>query len=86
MLSVIGFIVVWVISIMIVAMIINTMRVKNGSNINDSTTAFFKGFTLGPIGILAGISPSSLATGEGVPLILGGIAGTVVAYNVYHAI
>ncbi len=86
MFSVIGFIVVWVIATIIMAMVINTIRAKSGTNLNDPITAFLKGFSLGPIGVLAGLNPRSLATGEGTPLIMGGVIGTIVAYNVYQAI
>jgi len=86
MLSIIGFIIVWVIANIVVAMVINTIRAKNGTNLNDPITAFLKGFSLGPISVLAGLSPKSQATGEGTPLIIGGVIGTIVAYNVYYSL
>ena len=86
MFSVIGFIVVWVIATTIMAMVINTIRAKDGVNLNDPVTAFLKGFISGPIGVLAGLSPRSLATGECTPLIMGGVIGTIAAYNVYYSI
>ena len=81
MFSVIGFIVAWVIGTMMMAMVINTARAKKGINLNDPTSAFLKGFSLGPFGVFVG-----LFSGEGAPHVMGGVVGTIVAYNVYHLI
>jgi hypothetical protein len=86
MLGIIGFIVIWVVGTLIAAMIINTIRAKDGGNINDSTTAFLEGVTFGPIGILSGLDPKQQALGRGAPRIFGGIVGTLAAYGVYQAL
>ncbi len=86
MLKVIGFVVVWLISAVLLAMVINTMRAKKGQNINDSTTAFFEGFIWGPIGVLAALDPKERAIGRSTPKLLGGIVGCIVAYNIFVAL
>jgi hypothetical protein len=86
MLGIIGFIVIWVVGALIAAMIINTIRAKDGGNINDAATAFLEGVTFGPIGILSGLDPKQQALGRGAPRIFGGIVGTVAAYVIYQAL
>lgn len=86
MLGIIGFIVIWVVGTLIAAMIINTIRANDGTNLNDSMTAFLEGVTFGPIGILSGLDPKQQALGKGTPRIVGGIVGTLAAYGIYQAL
>jgi hypothetical protein len=86
MLSIIGFIVSWVIGAVVIAMVINTIRAKDGASLTDSTTAFMEGVTFGPIGILSGLDPKQQALGKGMPRIVGGIVGTLTAYGIYQVL
>ena len=82
-LTLIGLGISWVVILLFLGMIINTTRVKNGENINDSTTAFIQGLALGPIAILSGLDPRQQVTGKSGGLIFGGIVGTVVFLIIY---
>lgn len=82
----IGFISAWVIGAVVMALVINTIRAKDGANLNDPTTAFLEGVILGPIGILSGLDPKQRALGRGTPRIVGGVVGSLAAYGVYQAL
>jgi hypothetical protein len=83
MLSFIGFIVVWPIGCVILGMIINTVRARNGHMINDYFSFFMQGFALGPIAILGSFAPQAQQRGTAAALFWGGASGTVAASSVY---
>lgn len=81
----IGFCVLWVISAHILAMLINSMRVKAGTTrLNDGLSAFMGAYAWGPVGILGGLAPQAWAEGSAGPRIVGGIVGTIAAVTLYH--
>ena len=82
----IGFISAWVIGAVVMALVINAIRAKDGANFNDPTTAFLEGVIFGPIGILSGLDPKQRALGRGKPRIVGGIVGSLAAYGIYQAL
>lgn len=84
MLHLVGFIVLWIVGVVIVTMIVNTVRARRGSDLNDSTTHFCQGFAFGPIGILSAFGPRERLTGRTVPRLIGGIVGSVVAYKLWE--
>ena len=83
MLSLIGFIVIWPIGCLIVGMIINTARARNGRMINDYFSFFMQGFALGPIAILGSFAPQAQQRGTAAALFWGGLCGTIAASSVY---
>ena len=83
MLSLIGFIVIWPIGCLILSMIINTARARNGHMINDYFSFFMQGFALGPIAILSSFAPRAQQRGTAAALFWGGLCGTVAATSVY---
>lgn len=84
MLIFIGFVVAWVVVTTIISMIINTIRARNETSINDNFTAFCEGFVWGPIGILSGLDPRERVMGRATPKLIGGVVGTITAYNVFQ--
>lgn len=84
MLKLVGFVVLWIIGVTVAVMVINTVRARRGSTLNDWTTTFFEGFVFGPVGILSAFGPRERATGRTTPRLLGGIVGCVAAYNLYQ--
>ena len=83
MLSLVGFIVVWPIVCVILGMVINTLRARNGQMINDYFSFFMQGFALGPISILGSFAPHAQQKGTAAALFWGGLCGTVAASSVY---
>ena len=86
MLSFIGLVVIWVILALFLTMVINTFRVKNGVDINDRLTVIMKAVISGPLAIMGAFSFEAKATGEAVPMMLGGIIGTIIFINIYLAL
>jgi hypothetical protein len=82
-LSLIGFIVIWPIGCLILGMIINTARVRNGDVINDYFTFFVQGFATGPIAMIGSFAPQAQQRGTAAALFWGGLCGTIVASFVY---
>ncbi len=82
MLSIIGFSAVWIIANLFIRMLL--VRITNGL-VSDAFADFNRGFTLGPLGVLLGLRPSSLAEGQWLPLTTGGAIGSFVAYHLYNA-
>jgi len=77
--------VAWVIVGLILTMAINTLRVKNGANINDWLTVLMTSIINGPIAILGAFSHEAKLHGKTGPMLLGGIIGIVVFVNIYQA-
>ena len=86
MLTFIGLVVIWVILALFLTMVINTFRVKNGVDINDRLTVIMKAVISGPLAIMGAFSFEAKATGEAIPMMLGGIIGTVIFINIYLAL
>jgi len=86
MLTFIGLVVIWVILALFLTMVINTFRVKNGVDINDRFTVIMKAVISGPLAIMGAFSFEAKATGEAVPMMLGGIIGTIIFINIYLAL
>ncbi len=75
MIAFIGLAVVWVIGVMVVGMVINTMRAST-INSQDSVSVFIQGFMFGPIGVLAAFGPINKSTDNKILMAIGGIIGT----------
>lgn len=84
MLKLIGFIVLWIVGVVNVTIFVNAVRARRGSDLNDWTTHFCEGFAFGPIGIVSAFGPRERSTGRTVPRLVGGIAGCIVAYNLWE--
>lgn len=84
MLKILGFVVAWPISWLVITMVINTARVKAGAHINDPLTVFMQGLILPPLAILGSLSPEARASGKTLPMLLGGCIGTIAAILVYR--
>lgn len=76
------FSVLWVIVALALAGVINTVRAKQGVNLNDGLTRFMTGYALGPIGFLAALHPGNVH-GRG-PQIFGSLVGTVGAVILFN--
>jgi hypothetical protein len=83
MLNFIGFVIVWPIACLFFAMIVNTARARNGTDVVDYFSLFMKGFTLGPFAILGSFSPQAQTKGTAAPLFWGGLVGTILASSLY---
>ena len=77
--------VTWVIVGLILTMVINTIRVKNGANINDWLTVLMTSIVNGPFAILGAFSQEAKLHGKTRPMLLGGIIGVIVFINIYQA-
>ena len=74
--SLIGLAIIWIIIFITIGFVVNSYRVRNGENINDSVSSFIQGLALGPIAIMSGFDPRQKAMGKSGGLIFGGIVGT----------
>lgn len=83
MLKLLGFIVAWPIFWLVVSMIINTNRARAGAHINDAFTVFMQGMILPPFAMLGAFSPEATNSGKTVPMLLGGVVGTIAAVSLY---
>ena len=86
MLAFIGLAVAWVVFWLILTMVINTFRAKNGANINDWYTVLMQGILSGPMAIMGAFSSESKAQGKTDSMLLGGIIGTIVFISIYQAL
>ena len=86
MLKLLGFIVAWPISVLVITMILNTARAKAGVHVNDPLTAFLQGMIFPPLAILGSLSPEARASGKSMPMLLGGCVGTVAATLLFRAV
>lgn len=86
MLKLLGFIVAWPISLLVITMVLNTVRAKAGVHINDHLTLFMQGMVFPPFAILGSLSREASASGKRVPMLLGGFAGTIAAILLYRAV
>lgn len=82
MLAFIGLTIAWVLGLLIFSLVLNTIRAKNGAQINDGVTAFLQGAMFGPIGILASFSPQTQTINRGA-MGIGGLIGTIIFINIY---
>jgi hypothetical protein len=80
----IGLMVVWVIGGIVAGMLINSIRVSQGVNINDGMTVFLQAFSLGPIGALGAFSDEAKLNGKSPYMLAGGISGTLAFLAVYQ--
>jgi hypothetical protein len=67
-------------------MVINTLRAKNGVNINDWFTVLMQSIITGPIAILGAFSPEAKLHGKTIPMMLGGIIGIFIFISIYQAL
>jgi len=78
MLELIGLVIVWWITWMIIGLIINSLRVKSnpGGNIRDGFSSFLIGVAIGPMALLPPFDDKTL----------GGVVGTVAFIVLYSSL